>query len=151
VSLNERYGPCSFLDFVTQHYLMQTKSRLEAEIRMYSLIRGIKRYRSEHSLVHLAARFLGLVDEPLERYEPPIGKRAKEYKPSNASLDVTFLTVYLYLRRTVLMKQHEAVPDANRRFSRVVDLRLKSLPKFATVTEKVGWAGHLSVSSSSMS
>ena len=125
----------SLVDFLSQECLRKSSNRMEAEILMYDMIRAIKEYRHKSPLVHLCARFLGLIDEHIEHHKDTFDKTTRSFRFADATLDGTFLVVYLYMRRNMLGSQHDWNPPGNMQKAQALGKDLLQFPKFALILD----------------
>lgn len=124
----------SLLEFILQHYLRRCKTRQEAAISLYRLIRSMREHHTRNALVHLTARFLNLVDERSGVHKATVTKDTKRYTASNAAMDMTFLVVYTYMRHTILSMDLDFTPSTGPSIRpSPLSSQLQDFPKFAAI------------------
>jgi len=94
--------------------------------------------RNQNSLIHVAARFLNLLDEPQANHKEALEKNTKRYVASNASMDMALQVVYMYLRRTILNLELDYTPPAVPRFKpTALNKELIGFPNWAVILNAV--------------
>lgn len=115
------YPVQSLEQFIVEKYLMLTEERSEAEIGIHRLLQSVKEHHKRHPLLHIFARFMNILQDPLSVKASDSGDKKRRstlkkkcsiqqdmfvmdelLKPSSKELPLTVLSIYLFAREEML-------------------------------------------------